>query len=263
MAIKTFFRVWTILAKNNLQNQLLSPSASLLFVVGKIFNFIFAIITIYAIFNQASSIRGYDLPQAVIVVLVFSFMDTLTQFLFRSLYTFRPALIKGDFDMDLLKPLPSFFRPIFSGPDFLDVPMIIIQLFSIFYFIAHFSITITLPNLLVFSLVFVNGVVIAFSVHLIIAAFAVMTSEIENLVMIYRALGRAAIVPTDIYGATFRFILSYVVPITVIMTIPAKALLGILSIEGIIYSTILTLVFLIFSLNFWSFSLRHYTSASS
>lgn len=261
--VTNFLRVWLILARNNLQNQLLTPSASLLFILGKLFNFVFSIITIYAIFNQTSNVRGYSLPEAVVVVLVFSFVDTLTQFLFRSLYSFRPALIKGDFDLDLLKPLPSFFRPILSGPDFLDVPLIFVQFSCLIYAFYYFSIPLSFYIIVVSLLMITSAVTVAFSIHLMIAAFAILTSEIENLVMIYRSLGRAAVVPTDIYGPVFRFVLSYIVPITVIMTIPAKALLGILSAEGIIYSLVLTFVFLIFSLKFWFFSLRKYTSASS
>jgi len=263
MAIKNFVKVWLILAKNNLQNQLITPSSSILFVIGKLFNYIFSIITIYAIFSQVSSVKGYSLSQAIIIVLVFNFIDSFTQFFFRSLYFFRPILIRGDFDLDLLKPLPSFFRPIFSAPDFLDAPLIIIQIFTLIYFIFNFQVPISLPTLILSLAILTNGVILAFAIHLIIAAFAILTSEIDNLVMIYRSLGRAAIVPTDIYGRIFNFILSYIVPITIIMTVPAKAILGILTLEGVVYSFAFGSSFFAFSLRFWQFSLKRYTSASS
>ena len=263
MVIKNFLKVWTILAQNNLQNQLLTPSASLLFIVGKIFNMAFSIIIIFSIFTQVSTIKDYTLPQAVIIVLVFNFIDSFTQFFFRALYSFRPILLKGDFDLDLLKPLPSFFRPIFSGPDFLDIPLIFIEIMALVYFLLKFNLFPNPTTFLLFLLIFINGVILAFALHLIIAAFSILTTEIDSLIMIYRSLGRAAVVPTDIYNHFFRIVLSYVVPITVIFTLPAKALLNILTPTGILYSFVFTFVFLLLSLSFWRFSLRRYTSASS
>jgi ABC-2 type transport system permease protein len=263
MVIKNLFQVWLILAKNNLQNQLLTPSSSILFVIGKLFNFIFNIVIIFSIFSQITSINSYTLPQAIIITLIYNFVDSFTQFFFRALYLFRPILLKGDFDMDLLKPLPSFFRPIFSGPDFLDFPMIIIQIITLIFFILKYSL---IPSLFTFSLflvIFANAVILVFSIHLLIAAFSIITTEIDSLVMIYRTLGRAAMVPTDIYQGFFRFFLNYIIPITVIFTLPAKALLNILSPSGVLYSFIFTFIFLFFSLWFWRFSLRRYTSASS
>ncbi|MFA7301248.1 MAG: ABC-2 family transporter protein [Candidatus Shapirobacteria bacterium] len=263
MVISSTYKVWVIMAKNSLQNKLLSPSSSIIFILGKLFNYVFSVLIIYSIFNQVSTIKNFTLPQAVIITLVYSLIDSITQFLFRSLYSFRPILLKGDFDLDLLKPLPSFFRPMLSGPDFLDVPMIILQIVALFFFLTKFSLVPSPITLLLFLLISTNGIILAFSLHLIIAAFSIITTEIDSLVMIYRSLSRAAVVPTDIYNNFFRTILSYVIPITVIFTLPAKAILNLLSFNGIVYSTIFTFTFLLFSLYFWKFSLRRYTSASS
>jgi len=263
MATNTLVRAWLILAKNNLQNQLLTPSSSVLFIIGKFFNFVFTIITIYAIFGQTTSIKGYDLNQAVIVVVVYNLLESISGFLFRSLYTFRPILLKGDFDMDLLKPLPSYFRPILSGPDFLDIPLVLVQLFTLVFFMNKFQFSVTYLSL-VFSLVTIaNGVILAFSIHLGIAAFSIITSEVDGLVMLYRNFGRAAVVPTDLYTGSFRFILNYVVPITVLFTLPAKAILNILTPQGFLYSCVLCYTFLFLSVKFWRYSIKKYTSASS
>ena len=263
MVINRLIKAWAILAKNNLQNQLLTPSSSVLFIIGKFFNFVFTIFTIYAIFGQTSSIRGYQLNQAIIVVIVYNLLESISAFLFRSLYTFRPILLRGDFDMDLLKPLPSYFRPILSGPDFLDLPLIVVQLGALIYYFSKFHFFVSLPVFGLSAVIFVNSIILAFSIHLSIAAFSIVTTEVDSLVALYRNFGRAAVVPTDIYSGTFRFILNYIVPFTVLFTLPAKALLNILSTQGVIYSCLFSYTFFMLAVNFWRFSLRKYTSASS
>jgi len=263
MVTNSFIKVWVIMAKNSLQNKLLSPSSSIIFILGKLFNYAFSVLIIYSIFNQVSTIKNFTSPQAIIITLTFSLIDSIIQFLFRSLYTFRPVLLKGDFDLDLLKPLPSFFQPLLSGPDFLDVPMIFLQIIALIYFLIKFSLVPSVGNLFLFLLIGTNGIILAFSLHLAIASFSILTTEIDSLVMIYRSLGRAAIVPTDIYNNFFRIILSYVIPITVIFTLPAKAVLNILTPGCITYSFAFTILFLLLSLYFWKYSLKHYSSASS
>lgn len=263
MAIKSFVTVWTILAKNNLQNQFLSSSASILFILGKLFNYSFSIIIVYSIFGQVSTLNSYTLPQAIIMVLLFNFIDSFTQFFFRALYQFRPILLKGDFDLDLLKPLPSYFRPIFSAPDFLDFPILIIQITALVYFLINFHLVPSLITFCLFVFIFLNGVAVAFAIHLIIAAISVLSTEVDSLVMIYRNLGRAAIIPTDSYRGIFSFFLNFIVPITVIFTLPAKAMLNIITPLGILYSSVFAIGFFVFALWLWNFSLKHYTSASS
>lgn len=261
--LKPIFKAWWIMAKNNIQNQLLTPSSSILFIIGKFLNFIFSIFIITAIFHQTNTVGGYNYSQVVIFVLVFNFIDTLTQFFFRSLYSFRPVLIKGDFDLDLLRPLPSFFRPILSGPDFLDFPLIFIKLGVLIYFVIYFGLIPSLPQFILFLFIFINAIILTFSLHLIIAAFSVLTAEIDSLVALYRTIGQAAVIPTNIYSGFFRFILDWIIPVTVMFTVPAQALLGILSLSGVVYSSVLSYSFLFFAIYFWRHALKNYTSASS
>jgi len=263
MVIKSLYTAWTILAKNNLQNQLLTPSSSFLFIIGKFLNFVFSIFIILAVFHQTSSIQGYSVSQAVIFVLVFNVVDSITQFFFRSLYSFRPLLVRGDFDLDLLKPLPSFFRPILSGPDFLDVPLIIIKIGSLIYFFHFYHFSLSLSSGFLFLILFINALVIAFALHLSIAAFSIITTEIDSLVALYRSLGQAAVIPTDIYQGFFRFLLDYLIPITAMVTIPAKTLINLTTTSGVIYSCLVAIILLTFSLLFWQFAIKRYSSASS
>jgi len=261
--LKPIFQAWWIMVKNNLQNQLLNPSSSFLFIIGKFFNFIFSIFIITAIFHQTNIIGGYTYHQAIIFVLIFNVIDSLTQFFFRALYSFRPVLIRGDFDFDLLRPLPSFFRPILSGPDFLDFPLVIVKISVLIYFIIFFNFIPSSSQFILFIFIFINAFILTFSIHLFIAAFSIITTEIDSLVSLYRTLAQSAAVPTNIYSGFFRFILDWIVPLTVIVTIPAQALLGIISFSGVVYSSVLTYSFLFLAIHFWRHALRNYTSASS
>jgi ABC-2 type transport system permease protein len=262
MVVNTL-QAWWLIAKNKFQTQLLTPSGSVLFIVGKIFNLFFSVMIIFAIFTTTKTIQGYTFSQAIVVVLIYNFIESVTQFFFRAIYTFRPILVSGEFDLDLLRPLPSFFRPLLSGPDFLDFPLIIIEIVALIIYSFRLSLHFTLIQILTFILYLIMSLMVTFFLLLAIAAFSILTTEVDNLVWIQRSFMRAGTVPTDIYRGVFRFILDYLVPVTFIVTVPAKALLGLLNLQIIIYSLILTVVFGLFSWNFWRWSLRHYASTGS
>ncbi len=261
MVIKTVYTAWRIIAKNNLQNQLLTLSSSTLFIMGKFLNYIFTLVVIFAIFRQTPNINGYNLNQAVIFVLVYNLAESITQFLFRSIYSFRPVLVRGDFDLDLLKPLPSFFRPLLSGPDFLDLPLIIIQSLTLIYYLVRYNILLSYTSVLLFIVLLSLSVITAFFLFLAIAAFCILTTEIDNLVWLYRSLMRSSTIPTDVYHGVFRFILDFVVPVTIISTVPAKSLLGLLAPEITAYVIGYILIFCPLSWLFWKYSISTYTSA--
>ncbi len=263
MVIKAFLKAWLILAKNNLQAQLLTRSNASFFVVGKLLNFAFSIILVLAVFNTTNLVNGYTFNQVIIFTLVFNLTDSVSGFLFRAIYMFRPVLVKGDFDLDLVKPLPAFFRPIFSAPDFLDLPPIIIQLVIFVFFLFNSGTDILLSNFILFGLLLVCSLLITFSIYLIVASISILVTEVDNLMSIIRSVSRAGMVPTDVYQGFFKFILDYIIPITFIVTVPAKSLLGLLTLPTLITIIVVTSALLAFSLIVWKYTLRYYTSASS
>jgi ABC-2 type transport system permease protein len=70
-------------------------------------------------------------------------------------------------------------------------------------------------------------------------------------------------VPIDIYAEFIRAFLTFIIPIALIFTFPAKAIFGLLSPLTIILT--LTASFLVYflSLLFWRYALTQYSSASS
>ncbi len=261
--MKRIVRIWLGLAKIAAQSQLLTSSSGMLFIIGKIVRFLFFFVFIFSVISKGGSLAGYTSSQVIFFFLVFNIIDTVVQFLFRGVYAFRPLVISGNYDLDLLKPLPSFFRPIFGWTDILDLITLVPLLgFTIFYIFSHqlFS---GLVNFLIFFLLIFNSILVGFAFHLFICAICVLTTEIDHLVWIYRDLTAMARFPTDIYGKGIRVVLTFVIPVIVLITVPAKALMGLLSPFWILASFIVGILSVVFSLKFWSWSLKRYTSASS
>ena len=123
MVVKKILRlikVWLHLALLAGQTQLLTNWSGLLFITGKLVRFAFYFIFLVSVIGGIKELAGYSRNDIVLVFLIFTLVDTLAQFLFRGVYVFRFSVINGNFDMDLLKPIPSLFRPVFGWTDILD-----------------------------------------------------------------------------------------------------------------------------------------------
>ena len=261
--MKRLIKIWLIQARNAAQTQLLTTKGGVLFLIGKISRFLLYFVFLFSVLSGAGGLAGFTTPQVILFFLVFNIIDAVVQFLFRGVYVFRPLIVSGNFDLDLLKPLPSFFRPIFGWTDILDfITLIPLFGFTVWYIFSHqlFS---GLASFLIFFLLIFNSILVAFAFHLFVCAVCVLTTEIDHLIWIYRDLTAMARFPTDIYGKGIRIALTFVIPVIVLITVPAKALLGILSPFWILVSFVVGILSAILSLRFWKWSLKRYTGASS
>src|SRR5438094_67098 len=77
-----------------------------------------------------------------------------------------------------------------------------------------------------YALLMFNGMLIAMAIHIAVAALAVLTQEMENTIWLYRDLMALGRFPSDIYTQPMRGIITYVFPIAVMISFPAKAYLG-------------------------------------
>jgi ABC-2 type transport system permease protein len=190
-------------------------------------------------------------------------VDIVVQFLFRGVYVFRQLVVSGNYDLDLLKPWPSWFRPLFGWTDILDLITLGPFLgFFIWYAISH-QLVESFWQVAMFGLLFGNALVLAFGFHLFVCSVGVLTTEVDHLVWVYRDLTSMARFPTDVYSKGVRYALTFTIPVVILMTVPAKAMLGLLDARWVVGSLAVGGVVMWGSLKFWGYALRQYSSASS
>ena len=256
-------RVWLRISFLAAQSQLLTNWSGVLFIIGKIVRFIIFFIFLFSVLSGVKVLAGYSREQVILFFLIFNLIDIAAQFLFRGVYQFRSSIATGNFDLDLLKPMPSFFRPVFGWTDILDFITLMPLLIYIIYFATVNSLVGSFTYWLLFLFLFINALFISFSFHLIVCAVGVMTLEVDHLVWVYRDLTNMARFPTDMYPKVIQSLLTFTIPVIILITVPAKGLLGILSWQWIILSLIVGILSLVLSLNFWRYALKKYSSASS
>jgi ABC-2 type transport system permease protein len=235
--------------------------ALLFFLMGKILRFSLFVGFLYFLILGTKTLGGYTSTQAIFFFLVFSVIDVLAQFFFREVYRFRPKIVSGDFDLTLVKPANALFVSLMGGADIIDF-ITIPPLFAAAIYVGSL-LNPTPSQVLLFLLLAINGLIIATAFHIIVLSMAIITLEIDHTIMIYRDLTSFGRFPVDIYKQPLQGVLTYLVPVGIMITFPAKALMGLIGTNGVLISLLIGVAAMIFALRFWNFALTKYTSASS
>ncbi len=260
--MKRYFILWWLFGIKSAKIAFQSRFGAGLLILGKILRFSLFLFFILLIASNTKTIVGYSLWQVVLFFATFNVVDILAQIFLREVYHFRKYVVSGDFDYFLAKPLSPLFRSLMGGSDILDLPML--ALAGLLLFIAASQIgNITLINSLIYILLIVNSLVIALSFHIFVLAICVMTTEIDNMLWAYRDLTQLGKMPIDIFREPLRGFLTFVLPVGITMTYPAKALMGLLSFSSMSIAFGISTVFLLVSVWSWQYALRRYSSASS
>ena len=249
------------MSRNSFVSVLYQKLSLIIFLTGKIIRFIFFISFLIFLLRGTKVLAGYTLEQSVFFFLTFNLIDILAQFLFREVYRFRPLIVNGGFDLILVKPINALFRVLMGGADVIDLITLPPLVYALFY--VGRLLQPSLIQIFSYLLLLGSGLIIATAFHIAVLALAILTLEIDHTIMIYRdfvALGRF---PVDIYGEPIKSILIYLLPVGLMITVPAKALMGLVSWTGILVSLVVASVTILASLKVWHLALKQYTSASS
>ena len=261
--MKKMLRVWRRMAQMSLRVQLSYPLGSLGFLIGKLVRFIFFFAFLAAAFRKTRTLSGYTLPTLALFFLTYNWVDMIAQTFFRGIYSARRAVEEGDFDFYLVQPCPPLFRLCLNTVDFLDIASLLPVAALTAWVFPRLGIALSLEKIMIYALLTLNGVAIAFAIHVFVAALAVRTQELENAIWVYRDVMFLGKFPTSIYGGPLQIFLTWVIPVGVMVSFPAQALLGSLTASRAGYALLLAAALLAAARLSWSSAVKSYSSSSS
>lgn len=255
--LKIFWLLSTFSAKTTFQHRVGITT----FLLGKILRFVFYFLFIYFLVSRTKLLVGYSFQQTIIFFLTFNFIDTMAQLLFREVYRFRPLIVNGEFDSVLIKPYHPFIRILVGGVDMIDAITILPYLGILVYFIlqAHLNSV----NILLYAGFIINALILAMGFHILILAIGILTTEVDNVMWMYRDFTKMLSFPIDIYKEPLKSFLMFGLPVGIMMAVPVKVLFGLLTTNMYIISIIISIVFLLFVFCLWNIALRKYQSVGS
>jgi ABC-2 type transport system permease protein len=223
-----------------------------------------ALIPLWVVFHDRPSVAGWSYPEALLVVAWFTMLQALLEGAVNpSLSTVVEHIRKGTLDFVLLKPVDAQF--LVSTSRFLVWKGVhVLTAIGIatwaFHLLGHGP---SAMQVLLALLLWCAAVAVVYSLWILVVSAAFFVVRIDNLNHFLSAVMDAARWPIGVFQGFVRFVFTFVLPLALMTTYPAQALLGTLG-PGPLYASLAGgALFAWLARTLWKKALLHYTSASS
>lgn len=263
--IYRYLNILKALAIMNIQDQMAYPLNFWLAIIMKTVRIGIMVLFFKAIYLKVSNISGWNFAEIIFIFATFSLIDFISNvtFLRNFAYWFSELLRNGEYDYRIIKPINLQFYTAFWVIDIMDLTTIVPVIILYWYSISQMSIALSAINVILYFILMLNAIFLLYSFTLSLATLNFWTVQSSGLGRFMQSIFYISKYPTDIYFGVWKIIFNYILPVAFIVTWPAKAFLGTLSWQNMIYALVFTMVFFYLANKFWNYGLKHYSSASS
>jgi ABC-2 type transport system permease protein len=222
------------------------------------------LLPLLVLYDDRAAVAGWDRPSALVVIAWFVILRGIVEGAVNpSLVDVVERIRTGSFDYVLLKPADGQF--LVSTARY--VPWRVIDVLGgvglIVWAFVDLGRAPTFANVLAGLALLVAAVIALYSIWISIVCAAFWVVRLDNLVYLFGAIFDAARWPIHVFRGAWRIVFTFVIPLALMTTYPAMALLGTLHARTAVGALAGSLALLVLSRFVWRKAIGNYTSASS
>jgi len=223
-----------------------------------------SLVPLLVVYDHRSEVAGWSFEEALVVIGWFTLMKGFLEGAVNpSLTTVVEHIRKGTLDFVLLKPADAQF--LVSTARFMPWRVVdVLAGLGIFGVAFHRMGRWPSPAAVAMALVLLAcATLVLYSLWILVISAAFYLVKIDNLSYLFASIYDAARWPVDVFRGLLRFIFTFVIPLALLTSYPARALLG--TLDAAVAARVLggSLAFAVVARLVWNRSIGTYTSASS
>lgn len=227
-------------------------------------NGLLALLPLVVVYGERKQFGQWDYSAALVVMAYFQALRAiLNGVISPSLVDLVQQIRSGAFDYVLLKPIDA--QVLISASRY-EPWKIIDLLFAIAIAIYAFVLRGSAPTtaqIVAGLALLATGVVAMYGLWIVCASLAFWVGRLDNLMFLLGSIFDMARWPVAVFPTVWRLFFTFVIPVAVMTTFPAMAMLGMLRPEQALGTLVGAIALLAVSRVIWRAALRSYTSASS
>ena len=223
-----------------------------------------AIAGLAVIFTYTNSLGGWRPDEVLALVGVYTLVGGLIGLvIYPGMEQFISSVRDGTLDFTLVKPVDAQLLISVHSVDIWKLIDIGLGIGVLVFALVRLGAQVGLSEAALFAGMLLTGSAIIYSFWLVLATLSFWFVRVENILEIFRSMYEAGRWPVSLYPGWLRFILSFVVPVAFVTTVPAEALTGRLTPDTLLLAAVLAVVLFVASRFFWKIGLRQYSGASA
>ena len=223
-----------------------------------------AVIPLFTVFHLRGTVAGWTFGEALLVTGWFTLLEAILEGAINpSLTAVVEHIRKGTLDFVLLKPADAQFlvsTARFEPWRSTNVVTALVLWGLGFVRLGHGP---SLLGSLAALLLLVTATALLYSLWILTVSAAFYVVKIDNLTNLFNTIFDAARWPVQVFRGLLRWIFTFLIPLALMTTFPAEAMLGRLAPTALAWSLVGAGVFAWLSRRVWLRSIARYTSASS
>jgi ABC-2 type transport system permease protein len=217
-----------------------------------------------AYFRFAESVRGWTYDELLVVMGLFFAINGLRQAIIQPNLSRMAEYIRlGTLDFLLTKPISSQFMVSFRHVGIYNWLDPILGLGLVAFGLVRRGQPVSVSGVLAFVVLGLAGVAVMYALALAVQCLAVWSIGAEGLDDVIQGVVEAARFPVDVYRGMVRAFLTFIIPVALLTTFPAEALLGRASPGLLAIAVAVAIALLGITSRLWIWSLRRYAGASA
>ncbi len=225
-----------------------------------IFNFFF----FGLIVNVKNGIGEWSIPQLYTLFSIFTILDAITwSWFYPTMSKYTTSIFDGSFSNWLNKPVSLPFVIMAQENNYNNFLRAIIGLVALIWGVNQLTTPPTLPQWLLFILMFTCSSVFLYSFWFFIATLSFWVEKLDNINEIIPGIRRIWQFPKEIYSGPFSTLFTVILPLGLITSLPTEALTGKAEFKWLCFFIIFTVSSFVLSQMFFQVSVKKYTSVGN
>ena len=261
-----YLRLIKLFIQVSLQEEMAYHVNFFITLLYSLLNLAIGILSVVVIFTQVNSIHGWNFSSTLALLGTYLILGAIRAIVFGpsfdKLVGIDGEVWTGQLDYTLSRPAPM--QLLASARHWRFLPIIDLLIGTGVTCAAIFQLKngMSIGHILAFLCALIIGITILYALLLFFASL-VFWSPGLLATRVFDGVFQMARYPLGLYPGWVRFALTWIIPVGIITTLPAEALVGMLSPLTLLLSAVGAGIFVIAVSLFFQMGLRHYASASS
>jgi ABC-2 type transport system permease protein len=222
------------------------------------------LIFMHLVYSNVDTLAGWTKYEMFFYIGTFNIIDSLWVFgPFFNLMAIPGMIRSGSLDYYITKPVNSQFLISLRNVDLGSIISALAGVIMITFAIVQGGMELTFAKSLLYIVSIFHALLVQYSVYFILTCLSFWLVKADFVDSIHGILCYFSTRPVDIYKGAIRFILSYVLPYGLALTVASKSAIKTIHFSEYISFLIISWAIFAVSVAFWKFSLKRYSSASS
>jgi ABC-2 type transport system permease protein len=225
---------------------------------------IFNVFFFSLILNVSDSIAGWSAAEMYILLAIFTIVDAFTwSFFYHNMSQYTQTVFSGELSQVLLKPLDAQFMIMTQSNSYNNIFRLLLGILMLFWAVPQLSTPVTISQLITAGFLLALSLTFIYFLWFCISTLSFWVEKLDNINEVIPTIRRVFQVPADVFTGIASTIVTVILPLGLVTTLPSNAVRGGLNVGTVIYFFIFTFLLILFSRWFFFISIKKFTGSAN